>query len=90
MSAPAPRTASPKLGFSRPYYTDTLAVAGVAAERPLEGIRVGVDADRAGAAALESRGAERVRWRTSPPRGDRSRRRCGAWRGSGAARQGKR
>ena len=50
----------PKLGFSRPYYTDTLAVAGVAAEGSLQGVRVGVERDRAGASALESRGAQPV------------------------------
>ena len=49
----------PKLGFSRPYYTDTLAVAGVPAKHSLRGVRVGVEPDRGGAAALQSRGA---RW----------------------------
>ena len=50
----------PKLGLSRPYYTDTLAVAGVPARRSLQGVRVGVEPNRAGAAALRSRGAEPV------------------------------
>ncbi len=48
---------SPKLGLSRPYYADTLAVAGVPAGRSLRGVRVGVEPGRAGAAELEARGA---------------------------------
>ena len=50
----------PKLGLSRPYYTDTLAVAGVPAQRSLQGVRVGVEPSRAGAAELESQGAQPV------------------------------
>lgn len=57
---PASSPWKPKLGFSRPYYTDTLIVAGARGSRvrhALRGVRVGVEKDRAGAAALESRGA---------------------------------
>lgn len=52
-----------KLGFSRPYYTDTVAVGttpdGIA-QSGLRGVRVGVERSRTGAAALASRGAEPV------------------------------
>lgn len=58
LSAADPRAGT--LGFSRPYYTDTLAVGaspGGTFPRDLEGLRVGVERSRAGAAVLERRGA---------------------------------
>ena len=53
----------PKLGLTRPYYTDTLAVGaapGSPAPASLDGARVGVEQDRVGAAELEGRGARPV------------------------------
>ncbi|MBB4638083.1 transporter substrate-binding domain-containing protein [Longimicrobium terrae] len=49
-----------KLGFSRPYYTDTVAVGAApdgAARADLRGVRVGVERSRTGAADLASKGA---------------------------------
>jgi polar amino acid transport system substrate-binding protein len=58
LSAADPRGV--KLGFSRPYYTDTVMLgvaAGTAAPARLDGVRVGVERSRAGAAALAAKGA---------------------------------
>lgn len=57
---PARHPSSAKLGFSRPYYTDTLAVGvppGGAAPAGLRRLRVGVERSREGAGALEAEGA---------------------------------
>ncbi|HEX6038250.1 substrate-binding periplasmic protein [Longimicrobium sp.] len=61
LSAADPRGAT--LGLTRPYYTDTVAVGvapGTAAPAELKGARVGVERTRAGAAALEGKGATPV------------------------------